>query len=74
MPLTNHLVDFLIILEQYLQTEFMEVSKVEEDFWPMKARISRLVEGDRNTAFYHAFTLVFRRRNRITCMKDRMGN
>ena len=40
----------------------------------MKARILRLVEGDRNTAFYHTSALVRRRRNRILCMKDRVGN
>ncbi|KAL0001759.1 hypothetical protein SO802_015540 [Lithocarpus litseifolius] len=40
----------------------------------MKARILWLVEGDRNTAFYHTLALVRRRRNRILCMKDRVGN
>ena len=40
----------------------------------MKARILWLVEGDRNTAFYHMSALVRRRRNCILCMKDRVGN
>lgn len=40
----------------------------------MKARISRLVEGHRNIAFYYTSVLVRRRRNRITTMKNRMGN
>lgn len=40
----------------------------------MKARITWLVEGDRNIGFYHTSTLVYRRRNRISCMKDRAGN
>ena len=40
----------------------------------MKARILWLVEGDRNSAFYHTSTLVRRRRNRILCMKDKVGN
>ena len=40
----------------------------------MKARILWLVERDRNTSFYHTSALVRRRRNRILCMKDRMGN
>ena len=35
---------------------------------------SRLVEGDRNTTFFHASALVRRRRIRIFGMKDRMGN
>ena len=48
--------------------------RLEEDFWAMKARISRLVEGDRNTTFFHASALVWRRCNHISGMKDRMGN
>lgn len=40
----------------------------------MKARILWLVEGDRNTSFYHTSALVRRKRNRILCMKDRVGN
>lgn len=40
----------------------------------MKARILWLVEGDRNTSFYHTSTFMRQKRNRILCMKDRMGN
>ena len=40
----------------------------------MKVCISRLVERDRNIALFHAFALVWRRRNHISGMKDRMGN
>ena len=40
----------------------------------MKARILWLVEGDRNTSFYHTSALVRWKRNRILCMKDRIGN
>ena len=53
---------------------YLVVCRLEEDFWAMKARISRLVEGDRNTTFFHASALVRRRRIRIFGMKDRMGN
>lgn len=47
---------------------------MEEDLWAMKAHISRLVEGDKNTAFFHASALVRRRCNHISSMKDRMSN
>ena len=47
---------------------------MEEDFLAMKARISRLVEGDRNTTFFHAFAVVRRRHIRFFGMKDRMDN
>jgi len=40
----------------------------------MKARITWLVEGDRNTFFFHTSALVRRRRNRISCIKDRARN
>ena len=65
---------FLIELEGKLRLEYAEVAKLEEEFWAMKARILWLVEGDRNTSFYHTSTLVHCKRNRILCIKDRMGN
>ena len=65
---------FLVELEKKLRLDYAEVAKLEEEFWAMKARILWLVEGDRNTSFYHTSALVRRRRNRILCMKDRMGN
>ena len=40
----------------------------------MKSRITWLVQGDRNTSFYHTSALVRRRRNRISCLKDSVGN
>ena len=65
---------FLSCLEQELHTELVEVSKLEEELWAMKLRITWLVEGDRNTGFYHTSALVCRSRNRINCLKDNMGN
>ena len=65
---------FLVDLERKLRFENAEVAKIEEEFWAMKARILWLVEADKNTSFYHTSALVRRKRNRIICMKDRMGN
>lgn len=61
---------FLVELEKRLISEYADLSKIEEEFWAMKSR----VKGDRNTAFFHTFVLVRRRRNRIVSMKDDMGN
>ena len=61
-------------LEKNLCVEYVEVIRMEKEFWAMKARILWLVEGDRNTAFYNTSTLVRRRRNRTLCMKDGVGN
>ncbi|XP_023917864.2 uncharacterized protein LOC112029415 [Quercus suber] len=66
--------DFLVDLERKLRIEYVEVTKLEEEFWAMKARILWLVEGDHNIAFYHTSALVRRRRNHILCMKDRVRN
>lgn len=65
---------FLVNLEKKLRAEFSKVAKLEEEFWAMKSQILWLVEGDRITTFYHTTALVHKRRNRILCMKDRMGN
>ena len=40
----------------------------------MKSHITWLVEGDKNTSFYHTLALVCRRRNRISCLKESVGN
>lgn len=66
--------DFLVKLERDLRSEFAEVSKLKEEFWALKSWITWLVERDRNTGFYHTSALVRRRRNRISSIKDRVGN
>ena len=42
----------------------------EEEIWPLKSRVNWLVQGDRNTNFYHVSTLVRRKRNQILVIKD----
>ena len=66
--------NFLVDLERELRVEYHEIAELEEEFWAMKSQITWLVEGDRNTNFYHISTLVCRRRNRISSMKDSVGN
>ena len=65
---------FLVNLERELRAEFAEISKLEEEFWALKSQITWLVKGDRNIGFYHTLALVQRRRNRISCIKDQVGN
>ena len=48
--------DYIINLEKDKRAEFSTVLKLEEEFWAMKARISRLVEGHKNTAFLSYFS------------------
>lgn len=74
LALSRNANDFLVGLEKDLKVELNEVSKLEKEFSAMKARITWLVKGDENTSFFHTSALVRRRRNRISCIKDRAGN
>ena len=74
VALSIRLYSFLVELERQLRSKFHDIFKIEEGFGPMKSRITWLVEGDRSTRFYHTLALVRRRRNRISCLKDRVGN
>jgi hypothetical protein len=66
--------DFLVNLERKLRLEYLSVLQQEEEFWSVKSRYNWLIQGDRNTAFFHASTLVRRKQNRIFSLKDNMGN
>lgn len=70
LALSRNANDFLVGLKKDLRAKLNEVSKLEENFWTMKVRITWLVEGDRNTGFFHTSALVWRRRNHISCIKD----
>lgn len=50
--------NFLMELEKNLRVEYVEVVRMEEKFWAMKAQILWLVEGNRNTTFYHTSALI----------------
>lgn len=47
--------------------------KQEEIFWRQKSRVQWLREGERNTRFFHRFTITNRSNNRISLMKDTRG-
>ena len=61
--LANRPSNFLINLENELLKELEVVLSQEEDIWALKSRVNWLVQGDRNTNFYHVSTLVRRKRN-----------
>ena len=63
----------LVELEKSLHKELNDILCQEEELWVQKSRINRLIEGDRNTAFHHMSTIVRRRRNRISRIKNDMG-
>ena len=65
--------EFLVELEKDLQRELNEVLNQEQELWALKSRLNWMVLGDRNTSFFHVSTIVQRRRNRISCLKNSVG-
>ena len=54
---------FLVNLENELLKELDQVLNQEEELWALKSHVNRMIQGDRNTTFYHVSTLVRRKRN-----------
>ena len=65
--------EFLVELEKDLQRELNEVLNQEQELWALKSRLNWMVLGDRNTSFFHVSTIVQRRRNRISFLKNSVG-
>ena len=64
---------FLLELEKDLLKELDTILRQEEELWALKSRVNWLVQGDRNTTFFHESTLVRRKRNQVLAIKDNMG-
>ena len=64
---------FLLNLENDLLRDLDTVLNLEEELWALKFRVNWMIQGDRNTAFYHVSTLVRRKRNKIMVIKDSVG-
>ena len=71
--IANHPSHSLLDLEKVLHKELNTFLDQEEELWVQKSSINRLIEGDRNTTFHHLSTIVRRRRNKISCIKNDMG-
>ena len=65
---------FLCNLENELLKELDSVISQEEELWALKSRVNWMIQGDRNTSFYHVSTLVRRKRNQIMAIKDTCGD
>ena len=64
----------LVNLEKSLKCDLNEVLNQEQELWALKSRVNWMLLGDRNNSFFHVLTLVRRRRNKITCMKNNVGD
>ena len=65
---------FLVNLEKQLQGELNKVLNHEEELWVMKSRINWMIQGDRNTSFFHVSTIVRRKHNKIFSIKNTQGD
>ncbi|XP_038984385.1 uncharacterized protein LOC120111406 [Phoenix dactylifera] len=45
----------------------------QETFWRQKSRVQWIMEGDRNTRFFHQATVIRRHQNRIRVIRDEEG-
>lgn len=66
--------DYLVKLEESLRKKLVDVMCQEEYFWLIRSRENWILDGDRNTAFFHKSTLVLRKSNRILQLEDSVGN
>lgn len=65
---------FLDDLESNLQKELQEILSREEILWFQNPRASWIMDGDRNTKYYHTKTFIRRRRNKIMALRNEMGD
>ena len=68
--LSNNPSSSLINLKNQLQKELETILDQECDLWMLKSRLNWMIQGDRNTSFYHVSTLARRKRNHIAAIKD----
>ena len=64
---------FLLNLENDLLGDLDTILNQEEEIWALKSRVNWMIQGDKNTAFYHVSTLVRRKRNKILAIKYLVG-
>jgi hypothetical protein len=68
--LTSNPSESLYRLEKSLRDDYFIVLKLEEELWALKSRVGWVVEGDRNTKFFHTSTIVRRRANKIVRLRN----
>ena len=66
--------DSLSRLETSLREQYLNILNLEEDFWALKSRVGWVVDGDRNTKFFHTSTIARRRHNKIDRIHNCVGD
>ena len=64
----------LLDLEKHLQRELESILDQERDIWALKSRVNWMILGDINTSFYHLSTIVRRKKNRISAIKNSVSD
>ncbi|XP_025617102.1 uncharacterized protein [Arachis hypogaea] len=64
---------FLERLEKHLNKKLEEILDREEMMWLQKSRENWLIEGDRNTRYFHTRTTIRRRKNKILKLRNQNG-
>ncbi|CAN0855442.1 LINE-1 retrotransposable element ORF2 protein [Linum grandiflorum] len=59
----------VIVREQALKRELQDIWRTDEDLWKQTARARWNVDGDRNTAYFHATTKFQKHRNTVIKLK-----
>ncbi|KAK8585777.1 hypothetical protein V6N13_050749 [Hibiscus sabdariffa] len=67
--LAYHRTSFLVCLEHDLQLELESLLDQEELLWHQKSRSDWVLQGDRNTAYFHRKAKERKVRNRITSLQ-----
>ena len=57
-------------LENELLKELDTMLNQEKELWALKSCANLMIQGDRNTTFYHVSTMVRRKKNQIMAIKD----
>lgn len=65
--------NFLLNLKKDLVKELDMILSQKEELWALQSRVNWMIQGDRNTSFYHVSTLVRRKRNQILAIKNVVG-
>uniref|UniRef100_A0A803Q980 Reverse transcriptase domain-containing protein n=1 Tax=Cannabis sativa TaxID=3483 RepID=A0A803Q980_CANSA len=65
--------DHAVEEERRIENEILEILRRRESIWKQRSRELWLAKGDRNTSFFHAATVVRKRRNQILVLMDDNG-
>lgn len=56
-----------------LQSEYQKYIAAQETYWLQRSRLNWSLMGDQNTRFFHTTTMVRRRRNRVSAIRNQTG-